>query len=325
MNKKVIIIGAGWYGCYLGYLCELKNIDYVILEKSLDIFNGSSFYNQNRLHLGYHYPRDYKTRTDSKNGFDSFIEQFHHLTTDVHKNIYAIHKNSIVDFNTYINIFKFEGYDFEILNENLSDNFQGSIIVNERFIDPFRSKLFFKKINLNIEFNANIQYQNGEYFLNKNKLVGDTIINATYGGLETEITSELFRREMFLSFIIKMINPCPFGALTVMDGAFYSIYPYDLANDLYTLTHVKYGIVSEHIRDEEKHKLFGVIQDLICQDIPCFDKYFKYESSFTSIKYKPISNSDMRSTLIYKEKNSVVICSGKIDTIFLTNTIINEL
>jgi hypothetical protein len=325
MNKKVIIIGAGWYGCYLGYLCENKKIDYVIFEKSSEIFTGASFYNQNRLHLGYHYPRDYKTRTDSKNGFNSFIEQFPYLTTEISKNIYAIHKNSLVDFNTYINVFNFEKYNFEILNEKLSENFQGAIVVNERFIDPFKSKSFFQKMNLNIKFNSDIQYQNGEYFLNKNKLIGDTIINATYGGLESEISTKAFKREIFLSFIIKMINPCPFGALTVMDGAFYSIYPYDLENNLYTLTHVKYGVISYHIKEEEKHYLFNVVKEMICQDIPDFDKYFKFEGFFTSTKYKPISNSDMRSTILLKEQNSIVICSGKIDTIFLTNSIINEL
>lgn len=323
--NKIIIIGAGWYGCYLAYLCEINNIDYVVFEKSSEIFTGASLYNQNRLHLGYHYPRDYTTRIDSKNGFVSFVELFAHLTTEIYKNVYAIHKNSILDFNTYINIFKYEQYNFEVLNENLSNNFQGAIVVNERYIDPLKSKLFFQNMKLNIVFNSKIEYRKGEYFLNNQKLVADTIINATYGGLESDVTSVGFRKEMFLTFVIKMLTPFICGALTVMDGEFYSIYPYDLQNNLYTLTHVKFGVVPFDIKEEEKHKLFDTVKNLICQDFNEFDKYFKLDGFFTSFKYKPNINSDMRSTLFFKEQNSIVICSGKIDTIFLTKAIIDEL
>jgi hypothetical protein len=323
--NKVVIIGAGWYGCYLAYLCKGKNIDYVVYEKSSEIFTGASLYNQNRLHLGYHYPRDYSTRFDSKNGFDTFLEMFPDLTTEIRRNIYAIHKNSLLDFDTYLNIFKYEKYDFEVLNEKISNNFQGAIIVNERYINPFKSKVFFQNLNLNIEFNSKIDYHEGEYFLNGKKLNADIIINSTYGGLESKITSGNFRKEMFLTFIIKMLSPPPFGALTVMDGEFYSIYPYDIHNNLYTLTHVRYGVVSPEIDEDEINKLYAIVSDLVSQDINEFDKYFKLDGFFKSYKYKPNSKSDMRSTLLFKEQNSYVICSGKIDTIFLAKEIIDEL
>ena len=43
--------------------------------KKKDIFNGASGYNQNRLHLGFHYPRSKKTRIQSKVGFYKFIKK----------------------------------------------------------------------------------------------------------------------------------------------------------------------------------------------------------------------------------------------------------
>ena len=66
---KIAIIGAGWFGCHLA--SELKNDGHSILlfEKEKDIFAGASGNNQNRLHLGYHYPRSYITREQSKKGF----------------------------------------------------------------------------------------------------------------------------------------------------------------------------------------------------------------------------------------------------------------
>ena len=65
MNKKIkdiIIIGSGWYGLHiLKYLKENFNyLNIILLEKNNDIFQNSSNYNQNRLHLGYHYPRSLK-------------------------------------------------------------------------------------------------------------------------------------------------------------------------------------------------------------------------------------------------------------------------
>ena len=57
MKKDIIIIGSGWYGLHSYKF--IKNaygdlINLTVLEKNNDIFNNSSRYNQNRLHLGYH-------------------------------------------------------------------------------------------------------------------------------------------------------------------------------------------------------------------------------------------------------------------------------
>ena len=69
---RIAIIGAGWFGCHIG--SELLNDGHKIkvFEKQKDIFLGASGNNQNRLHLGYHYPRSYVTREQSRNCFDKF-------------------------------------------------------------------------------------------------------------------------------------------------------------------------------------------------------------------------------------------------------------
>ena len=72
----ITIIGAGWYGCYIGLKLKQHGVKFEILEKQSDIFLGSSGFNQNRLHQGYHYPRDYATRKTSLEGFDKFNSKF---------------------------------------------------------------------------------------------------------------------------------------------------------------------------------------------------------------------------------------------------------
>ena len=326
MSSTVIIVGAGWYGCYLAALCKKRNIDYVVYEKSREIFSGASAYNQNRLHLGYHYPRNFTTRIDSKIGFDKFISAFPDLSTEIETNVYSVHNNSLIDFQTYINIYKYEKYDFEVLKGNLSDNFQGSIAVNERYIDPVKSKSYFTDLNLNIKFNANIYRRNGDYYHNNLKLSSQILINATYGSIETEESSTGFYRQKFLSFIVKRkTESIPFDALTVMDGPFYSIYPYDVKRNLYTLTHVQFGVISHSLDKSEIIDLYNLVKLSIISDFPDFDKWFEFESSFTSFKYKPKSKTDLRSTVIFNKRNQFTICSGKIDTVFLTDKLINEL
>jgi L-2-hydroxyglutarate oxidase LhgO len=75
MTLKIVIIGGGWYGCYSALLLQDK-YDVILIEKNDDIFKESSYYNQNRLHLGYHYSRNFNTRNLCKNGFNKFFEIF---------------------------------------------------------------------------------------------------------------------------------------------------------------------------------------------------------------------------------------------------------
>jgi L-2-hydroxyglutarate oxidase LhgO len=94
---NIIIIGSGWYGCYAALLLQ-KMHHITIIEKESDIFKHASFYNQNRLHLGYHYCRNYKTRKLCKKGFTKFLSTFNeNMVSRIKKNYYLISNDSSVD------------------------------------------------------------------------------------------------------------------------------------------------------------------------------------------------------------------------------------
>ena len=69
---KIAIIGAGWFGCHIGHELLKEGHKVTIFEREKELFNGASGNNQNRLHLGYHYPRSNLTRVQSKKGFNIF-------------------------------------------------------------------------------------------------------------------------------------------------------------------------------------------------------------------------------------------------------------
>ena len=89
MKKKIAIIGAGWFGCHIASeIIKLNKFDVQIFEKNNEIFEEASTNNQNRLHLGFHYPRSKETRTQSKKGFKKFLGIYPFLCSKVKNNIY---------------------------------------------------------------------------------------------------------------------------------------------------------------------------------------------------------------------------------------------
>ena len=183
---KIAIIGAGWYGCHLAKKIIDDGHDVTIFEKSGNIFNGASSKNQNRLHLGFHYPRSFITRKQSKDGFKKFKLEYGFCTKKIKKNIYAIdNKKSILDFETYIHIMKQMGLDFEIVDKPFSrfTNLDGLIKVNEEQILHEKASEYFTDIlseNLvtNYEVTSDMIAHNRDYI----KLDGvkyDFIINCS--------------------------------------------------------------------------------------------------------------------------------------------------
>ena len=103
MSKRIAIIGAGWYGCHIGLSLKHLGFDVTIFEKENDVLTRASGNNQFRLHLGFHYARNYTTRIQSRNGYQRFVERYPTLTKEwAHGNIYAVPGlDSLMDFQTY--------------------------------------------------------------------------------------------------------------------------------------------------------------------------------------------------------------------------------
>ena len=103
-KKNFIIIGAGWMGCHLA-LTLIKQGHQVKLFEQKKIFNGMSGSNTNRLHMGYHYPRSFQTRLQSKFGYQKFIKKYPTLNKKIKNNlIYIVKKHSLIDFQSYKDI-----------------------------------------------------------------------------------------------------------------------------------------------------------------------------------------------------------------------------
>ena len=90
MKSKILILGAGWYGCHLGLYLKEKGHNIKIYEKDNQIFSGSSGKNQFRFHQGYHYPRSLKTIEEIKKNFFKFKKKYKKFITFPKHNIYEL-------------------------------------------------------------------------------------------------------------------------------------------------------------------------------------------------------------------------------------------
>jgi hypothetical protein len=329
---KVGIIGTGWYGCYIGeYLLDnYKNIKLCFIEKNNQIFKGSSSYNQNRLHLGFHYPRCNVTKTKCEKYYFLFEKKYKNIITNINKNYYCISNDSNISFENYVKQYK----NYEIIENDFLKNIQQNKLINtsEKFIDFKKAKKYFEekfknKVEFIFNYNVNtIKNQNNSVLIN-DELCFDKVFNCTYNQIKT-FDNVIF--EKCLTLLYKKIDHIPFDCLTIMDGEYSSIYWYQ--NNIYTLTNVKYTPLIKSTKFSEvikfnnfnlnnKIKLF---ENEISKFYKNFNEKFKYNSYYISYKCKENTVKDTRDLNIKINKNIFNVFCGKISLIFDLNNYINQ-
>jgi dTDP-glucose 4,6-dehydratase len=333
-RKKIIIIGGGWYGCHLASLLQ-DNHDVKLIEKDNDIFNGASYYNQNRLHLGFHYCRNYATRQLCKYGYNKFFKKYSSLIDKIHNNYYIISKDSIMCYDTYVNLYKKEDYDIELLENTLFDNIDGKIIkINEHVINSDRSYEYFKNLLNKVDFHFDETVLNYTQIENENTINiitdkdshnADIVFDCTYNQLGWSKKEYIY--EKTISLLFKKINDTIFDAITIMDGKFSSLYPRDIKKNIFTLTDVEFTplIKSEDFSKINDYKVDEDTIEIIKNKMiakfkkyyPNFENDFIYEGYFLSNKTKLISQSDSRDIIAEKiSDNLITVNCGKIYGIF---------
>ena len=100
--KKIAVIGSGFFGSTAALLLS-KNHKVHLFEKKNSIMCGASRANQQRFHLGYHYPRSTKTVVEIKKNYKEFINFFGSSVFSKTQNYYGISKDkSKTSFNKYL-------------------------------------------------------------------------------------------------------------------------------------------------------------------------------------------------------------------------------
>lgn len=335
MTKNIAVIGSGWYGCYITeYLVnKYPELNITIIDKNESIFTESSYNNQNRLHLGFHYPRCKITLTKCKYYYNKFIEKYKDLTETIENNIYGIENNSKISFEKYIYIFNKNDYTL-IENNSLLKNIDGKLInTKEKYINFEKSKKYFmdkfnNKVKYKLNYNVNKIDQTEYNVIINNELYFDKVFNCTYNQINSKIENVIF--EKCISLIYKNINNIFFDSLTIMDGDYFSIYKYK--DDLYTLTDViNTPLIKDsdfdNVRKFELKNINNIINNFeknVNKIYENFKQDFVYQDYFISYKCKNITNNDSRDINININSNLFNVWCGKISFIFELDKYIDD-
>ena len=94
MNNQsdILIIGAGFYGCYLAEYFANKGLSVTLIDKESELMTRASFANQARVHNGYHYPRSVLTALKSRISFPRFVSEFEECIDKEFEKYYLIGK-----------------------------------------------------------------------------------------------------------------------------------------------------------------------------------------------------------------------------------------
>lgn len=263
-KRKVAIIGGGIFGCLTAIRLSKSGCSVSIYEKNSTLMAGASFNNQNRLHLGYHYPRDEKTALQCIQGFTKFKQEFQEcILENFQNNYYIASTGSKITFNEYELFCNRVGLPFnKIKNKPLLPvhNVSGGISTREVVYDSQLLSLSVRRLlkenNVVIKCNHNITNVSKkgssifEIYVDKT-LVGsfDNIINCSYTNYN-KFNSDLGVDSNEIQFdytfvpIIKWIDQ-PIG-ITIMDGPFMTILPFGKTG-YFLLYHVEHSVIDRKI------------------------------------------------------------------------------
>lgn len=330
---KIAIIGAGWFGCHIASELIKEGYKIKIFEKANDIFLGASGFNQNRLHLGFHYPRSFLTREQSKKGFKFFKKNYPTFSKKIQKNMYAISLNreNILDFETYLQILKSSNLRFKKLKLNSSKvkNISGLIKCEEEFIDTNIAKKFFTKKFKNI-LHSNKEVKQIKKLNNKVQIFGenfDYVVNCSWQQFNPVKRWKL-KFELCFSLLYKS-KSAKSMALTIMDGPFYTLYPW--SKKIFNLYSVKYSRLKKssnfsHLKNKKEaiklrdlNKIKNVIEKEFSEYYPSFKKDFKFIKFIKTFRTLVDKKDHSRDYKIFYKDKIFNILSGKIDHIFLAS------
>lgn len=231
-KRKVLVIGGGIFGVCVAFELAKSGVETHLFEQNNELMQGATSVNQNRFHLGYHYPRSAATAKQCHEGAPSFKEYFGSSLIDLKENYYAIgKKGSRVSFEQYIHFCKEldlpyrEKYPSEqILN---SSEVTGCIAVNEQIINLPKMK----DIAENLLKEAGVKVFLNKKFRENDKKDFQFIVNATYSNLDIvndilKLPVRKFRYDVCNVAVLILPKQLSSIGVTVMDGEFYSILPY---------------------------------------------------------------------------------------------------
>lgn len=256
-----VIIGGGFYGCYLASHLAAQGEHVLICEMNSDVMRRASAVNQARVHTGFHYPRSYVTALRSLQNHQRFVQDFQPAICQDFKMLYAIARHG-----TKVSSERFYGM-FSSMNAPIrqasstqqaifdGDAIDGVFACTEYAFDyeRLRSIQLSRMADLSIEISFNTKvtqlsengYQGITLSLANGRSVScGRVFNVSYSMLNAVLKASgiapiALKHELVEIALVDRPSYLNGIGVTVMDGPFFSMMPWPAA-DAYSLTHVRH-------------------------------------------------------------------------------------
>lgn len=326
---RIRVLGGGWYGCHIADALAGSGHDVELHETREAIFQGASGSIPARLHQGFHYPRSRLTRAACLDHAEAFMARYGHLTMGVPVNIYAIAADrSQVDFAQYVQTLRGEVEFVTIARpeEFGLRNVEGAVLTGERHILTDRARAYFEnRLNGRLRLNAGpwTPASNAEW---------DWTVDCTFCANES---AGVDRYEPCL--VLKLRGPVD-RAVTIMDGPFPSLYPWDEARQLNSLSSALWTPFNKELRRyEDAQRVLREIApaeishravEMIAQMAEFYPAVLSYElvDHMLSIRAMPLSGADSRLVdVVQTGERMLRVRAGKIDAVIHAEKMVREL
>ncbi len=326
MNIRVL--GGGWYGCHLA-LALLRAGHQVQLHELADhLFAGASGANPARLHKGFHYPRSRLTRAACQDHAEAFMAAYGHLTRTVPVNVYAVAAHdSLVDFGTYLQVLRGE-VEFVTCDRPAElglEGVEGAVLTGERHvvIDQARQH-FTDALGDVVRFHTPAGLVDDPAW--------DTTIDCTFCANDAEAI------DRYEPCVTVLVHGPTDKAVTIMDGPFPSLYPWDEARGLSSLTSARWTPLSKTCRTwaQAQQQLRNVNEldlsaricamfDQLCEYWPDARRLYRLADYRLAVRAMPRSGADARLVdVVPVGQRAMRVRAGKIDAIFRAEHLVLE-
>lgn len=326
---RVRVIGAGFYGCHIAKVLLRKGYEVEVHEKEGHVFAGASGGIPARLHAGFHYPRSKATRDACHSHHKEFMAEYGDFTRNVPVNIYAIAaSDSLVDYGQYVSSLRQESEFITVdkPSEYGLRNVEGAILTQERHVitddvaDHFTHYL-----------GKAIHY--GSVLTEETINDGTATIDCSFCSYEGMPNIDRYEPCMVL-----FLKGDTTKAVTIMDGPFGSVYPWNESKGLLSLSSAKWSPLSKQCRSWAeandiirnldmttiRRHVTGMVQDM-AEFFPAIREEYEVCGFKLSIRAMPRSGSDARLVDVVRTNDRVLrVRAGKIDAVVHAANVVQE-
>jgi glycine/D-amino acid oxidase-like deaminating enzyme len=257
-GPSVVVVGGGFYGSSLAAHLAREGARVTLLEARADLLGGASYFNQARVHGGYHYPRSLRTAGRSQAYYAAFMSRYADCVVDDFLCIYAIARGSLTNARKFRRVMQQVGAPLMDSPASVRQLFNPATIEESwvtresvfnavKLREHVRQELVDARVDVRLGARV-VRIDEGPEAAHVVLADGDTVpadrvLMCTYGESIDAVPEGVgyagLHCEPCEMALVDVPAPLEGRGVTVMDGPYFSLMPFP-STPWHTLSHVRY-------------------------------------------------------------------------------------